>query len=84
MVYSIRLETRMRRKPVPRQDTIVPQEILDRAREVSEAGQLVPLLKCVVCGAPSAPNSAEELCWVCRRLKISAWRESDQQPAAQE
>jgi hypothetical protein len=24
------------------------------------------------------------LCWVCRRLKISAWRDSDQQLSAQE
>ena len=35
--------------------------------------------KCTVCGAECAPNSAEGLCWVCRRLKISAWRDSDQQ-----
>jgi hypothetical protein len=31
-----------------------------------------------------APISAEDLCWVCRRLKISAWRDSDNQAAAQE
>ncbi len=41
-------------------------------------------LKCVVCGDPVAPFSTEELCWVCRRLKISAWRESDTQGAMQE
>ena len=40
--------------------------------------------KCVVCGDPVAPFSMEELCWVCRRLKISAWRESDNLPAMQE
>ncbi len=40
--------------------------------------------KCVVCGDPVAPFSTEELCWVCRRLKISAWRESDNQSAMQE
>lgn len=40
--------------------------------------------KCVVCGDPVAPFSIEELCWVCRRLKISAWRESDNLPAMQE
>ncbi len=40
--------------------------------------------KCVVCGDPVAPFSTEELCWVCRRLKISAWRESDNQSAIQE
>ena len=30
---------------------------------------------CVVCGAEVAPFSEENLCWVCRRLKISAWRD---------
>ncbi len=39
--------------------------------------------KCTVCGGLCAPNSIEGLCWVCRRLKISAWRDSDQ-PIAQE
>jgi hypothetical protein len=40
--------------------------------------------KCVVCGDPVAPFCAEKLCWVCRRLKISAWRDSDGQTAMQE
>jgi len=39
---------------------------------------------CVVCGAEVAPFSAENLCWVCRRLKISAWREIDTQAMMQE
>lgn len=40
--------------------------------------------KCTVCGDPQAPNSGEGLCWVCRRLKISAWRDSDLQPSGQQ
>lgn len=40
--------------------------------------------RCVVCGGEGAPNSSEQLCWVCRRLKISAWGDSDSQLAAQE
>ena len=40
--------------------------------------------KCTVCGADVAPNSAEGLCWVCRRLKISAWHESEQPTPAPE
>jgi len=39
---------------------------------------------CVVCGSEVAPFSDENLCWVCRRLKISAWREADSQPMMQE
>lgn len=40
--------------------------------------------RCVVCGADVAPFSTEELCWVCRRLKISAWRDVEGQAAIQE
>lgn len=40
--------------------------------------------RCVICGNDVAPFSNEELCWVCRRLKISAWRDSDNQPSIQE
>lgn len=39
---------------------------------------------CVVCGSEVAPFSEENLCWVCRRLKISAWRETDSQAMMQE
>jgi len=39
---------------------------------------------CVVCGSEVAPFSEENLCWVCRRLKISAWREADSQAMMQE
>jgi hypothetical protein len=40
--------------------------------------------KCVVCGSDVAPFSSEQLCWVCRRLKISAWRDTENQAAVQE
>jgi hypothetical protein len=40
--------------------------------------------RCVICGNDVAPFSIEELCWVCRRLKISAWRDSDNQASIQE
>lgn len=39
---------------------------------------------CVVCGDEVAPFSPENLCWVCRRLKISAWRDVDAQAVMQE
>ena len=39
---------------------------------------------CVVCSGEVAPNSTEGLCWVCRRLKISAWADSDNQAPSQE
>lgn len=81
MVYS---SGSMRRKPAPKEDSVVPGEILERAQESPETDGLKPPVKCVVCGSECAPNSSEGLCWVCRRLKISAWREHDQQIPAQE
>ena len=41
-------------------------------------------LKCTVCGADTSSEQPEQLCWVCRRLKISAWRDNEQQLPAQE
>jgi len=40
--------------------------------------------RCAVCGGDVAPFSIEELCWVCRRLKISAWRDVENQAGMQE
>ncbi len=73
----------MRRKKIPAPDTVVSPEILEQAKETlpEKAPQTA---KCVVCGSECAANSSEELCWVCRRLKISAWHESEQQMPAQE
>lgn len=52
--------------------------------EVESTKTASRLPKCVVCGDPVAQFSTEELCWVCRRLKISAWRESDNQLSSPE
>lgn len=74
----------MKRKPTPAPDPVIPGEILEQAKQSLDTDKLKPQAKCVVCGSACAPNSAEGLCWVCRRLKISAWREMDQQMPAQE
>jgi hypothetical protein len=53
-----------------------------------ESDKLRRAKDCAVCGSPYVPNSGpqpiEDLCWVCKRLKISAWRDSDQQASVQE
>ena len=86
----------MKRKPAaqpepPVQDDAVAPEILapeislDTRRALSPLRPLkVAAPKCTVCGSDCVPGASEQLCWVCRRLKISAWRDSDQQPAIQE
>jgi Zn finger protein HypA/HybF involved in hydrogenase expression len=74
----------MRRKSIASSEPVISPAILEQAKRLLETERPKLLAKCSVCGAECAPNSSEQLCWVCRRLKISAWRESDQQPAAQE
>jgi len=69
----------MKRKPPQSSDPVVDLKLLEEAKRAIETDKLKHATKCTVCGAACAPNSAEGLCWVCRRLKISAWRDSDQQ-----
>ena len=58
--------------------------LITQAARAIQSDQLKKLAKCTVCGEECAPNSTEGLCWVCRRLKLSAWRDNDTQMPAQE
>ncbi|MGA3026207.1 MAG: hypothetical protein ABSF98_15680 [Bryobacteraceae bacterium] len=73
----------MKRKPIT-PEHVVDKRIMDRATSSLDTDKLNRSSKCVVCASACPANSADGLCWVCRRLKISAWRDSDQQAAAQE
>jgi hypothetical protein len=42
------------------------------------------MVRCVICGSDTQAASPEKMCWVCRRLKISAWRDMEPQLPAQE
>jgi hypothetical protein len=68
----------------PESGPVVHEEILRNAKMALHEDRPRVLARCVICGAEAAPTSTEDLCWVCRRLKISAWRDSDQQMSAQE
>ena len=75
----------MRRKAQLKPEQVVPAEILEHAnRSVSEDRLNKKAPRCAVCGAETSIAGPEPLCWVCRRLKISAWREIEQQLPAQE
>src|ERR1051326_4970714 len=69
----------------PVEAPIVPPELLETAKKAAvEARPKVDLrakktVRCRVCGAEGASEQSEKLCWVCRRLKISAWRDIEQQ-----
>jgi len=76
----------MKRKSLPPIETpVIDAEILQKAKAALRAEIPLPIRKCEVCQSETvAPNSTENLCWVCRRLKISAWKESEQQISVQE
>ena len=77
----------MRRKPLTKPSApVVSPEILEQAkRSISpdQSKSAIPA-RCAVCSAEVAAAAADQLCWVCRRLKISAWRDIEQQMPAQE
>jgi hypothetical protein len=73
----------MKRKPQKPEPVISP-EILETAKRSLATDRSKAPVKCIVCGAEAPAGGAEPLCWVCRRLKISAWRDVEQQMPAQE
>lgn len=78
----------MKKKIQPIVEPIVPQQIRELAKQSVQSDKIPRPRVCGVCHShflpASGPQPAEDLCWVCRRLKISAWRDSDQQPSVQE
>jgi hypothetical protein len=74
----------MRRKPQPRPEPVISPEILEQAKQSISTDRLKKAIRCSVCGADTTSVASEPLCWVCRRLKISAWRDIEQQMPAQE
>jgi len=75
----------MKRKSQVKPEPVVPAEILELAKQSISPDRLKKAAICSVCGADTMILAASEpLCWVCRRLKISAWREIEQQAPMQE
>ena len=72
------------RTPSIPEPLVISQALIEEAKRAIESDRLKKPAKCVVCGEESAPTSTEGLCWVCRRLKFSAWRDSDSQMPMQE
>jgi len=73
----------MRRRTVSKVEPVIPAEILERAKRSISADTKKPVA-CSVCGSETSGVGEEPLCWVCRRLKISAWRDAEQQLPVQE
>ena len=78
------LDVNMKQKVQLRVEPVIPREMLEQAKRSVSPDRLTKAVKCSVCGAEASDAGGEPLCWVCRRLKISAWHESEQQMPAQE
>ena len=75
----------MKRKIQAKPEPIIPADLLEQAKNSVSTDRLKKEEKCSVSGAETTDMAAgERLCWVCRRLKISAWREIEQQMPIQE
>ena len=75
----------MKRKMQPKSEPVIPADLLEQAKQSISPDRLKKTASCSVCGAETPMIAAgEPLCWVCRRLKISAWREIEQQMPMQE
>lgn len=73
-----------RKKSTSQETRVVAPEILERAKHALETDTIRRPVKCSVCGSDATGNASDALCWVCRRLKISAWRDADIQMNMQE
>jgi hypothetical protein len=74
----------MRRKLQSKPEPVIPSEVLEAAKRSVSTDRLKKVTRCSVCGDETSGIGSEPLCWVCRRLKISAWREIEQQMPVQE
>lgn len=73
-----------KRAPLPFEAPVILTPVPDPVPMALEAARSETPAGCIICGEESAPISSEGLCWVCRRLKLSAWRDTDTQMSAQE
>ena len=59
------------------EEPVVDPKLLQSAQEIVFEPKPLKVFACRVCGTEGATTQSEGLCWVCRHLKISAWREVD-------
>lgn len=74
----------MPRKLPAKAAPVIPAEIIEQAKRSVTTDRAKRAERCEVCGSETAVGPQDKLCWVCRRLKISAWHDSEQQMPAQE
>ena len=75
---EIRVKTKTGSKRSSEEPVIDPR-VLEAAKMTIFEPQPEKTFACRVCGSEGATEQSERLCWVCRRLKISAWKDTEQQ-----
>ena len=63
---------------IPEEPAIDPR-VLESAHQTLFEPKPVKTFNCRICSEAGASDQSEGLCWVCRRLKISAWRDIEVQ-----
>lgn len=58
---------------------VVDPKVMESARKAVFEPRPPKTFSCHVCGSEGATEQSDGLCWVCRRLKISAWRDVELQ-----
>lgn len=64
-------------KRVPEQPAIDPR-VLEAAQMTVFEPKPEKTFACRVCETAGATEQSDRLCWVCLRLKISAWKDTEQ------
>lgn len=64
-------------KPDSDDASVVDPQLLEAAWDYVFEAKPVKRFPCRICNEPGATDGSDGLCWVCRRLKISAWREAE-------
>ncbi len=72
------MKKRIGSKPVY-QEPVIDPKVLESAKKAVFEPIPPKTFLCRVCASEGATDQSDGLCWVCRRLKISAWRDVEQQ-----
>jgi len=67
------------KKKQPIETPVVDPRLMREAKEIVFTPRSAKTFACRVCGSEGATQESESLCWVCRRLKVSAWRDIETQ-----
>ena len=63
---------------------IIDPKVIDAARGRDFRPRPVERFPCRICNTAGATKRSDGLCWVCSRLKISAWRDWEAQESTLE